>query len=526
MVTREEAAAELLKRKRAEDSLYEFIKQAWYYIEGTDNFVDNWHLKAIAEHLECLFRGDIMRLLINQPPRTGKTNLASVAFPAWVWIHAPETRFLYASYGEGISMDSSVKCRDLIESDWYQSRWSHKFTLNPSQNTKMRFDNDKKGYRIATSVGGATTGFGGDIIFGDDLNATNDISETVLETTGNWFTRALSTRLNSLKKGKMGVVQQRVHEDDISGRILANDNGEWTKLILPMEFEPDRKCTTIPLPSTNGKPWEDPRKKQGELLWPTHIGTKELNLLKASFHHNMYVIAGQLQQRPAPTEGGIIKRAWFKLWPADKPLPEFQYIIQSYDTSFTEDSKNDPNAGQTWGVFPEDGRWCGILLDCWQKHMEYHKLKKKVIDDFNKQYGDPAHGIDLIIIEDKASGILLRRDLQQAGLPVRPFNPGRHDKEQRMHTISYLVQNGLIYIPESTNSDRRGLPVNWAMGFLDEVTMFPHSKFKDQSDAFSQAMTVLKDMKFVANAPEYTEDDEDDYKEPYERTGGHNPYAV
>lgn len=517
----EDVEKELLERRAAARSLHEFVKQAWPQVEGGRPFVDGKHIQAICEHLEAVFRGEIKRLLINMPPRCCKSSILSVMLPAWWWIHKPEEQFLYVSYALNLSMDHSVKCRRVIESPWYQSRFGNIFQLAGDQSTKIRFDNTKLGYRIATSVDGTLTGTGGSCLLFDDPNSASDTSDTMLENAVNWFTQVFSTRLNNPKDGKIIGVQQRIAERDISGHILAHERDDWLHLCLPMEFEPDRRSTTVPLPSTNGKPWTDFRTKAGELLWPEHMDAKAVARLKRALQSE-YAVAGQLQQRPAPAEGGIIKRAWFKLWPASKPFPVFEYVLQSYDTAFTDDTVNDKSAGQTWGIFKEEGRWCGLLLDCWAEHLNYNDLKKKVVEDADSMWSDPPKAVDLIVIEDKASGILLRRDLQQAGLPIKPFNPGAHDKEQRMHVVSYLPANGLLYLPESDKEERKGLVRTWVQPFLDEVCMFPNSRFKDQADCFSQAMIILKDMRMLSNKVEI---EEDEY-ESWDREENYNPYAV
>lgn len=525
MNEREAAAAELLSRKRAAGSLHEFIRQGWSYVEGAREFTDGWHIGAIAEHLEAVKSGQIRRLLINQPPRTMKSLTLTVFFPAWCWIDNPNLQFLYTSYSERLSMRDSVKCRRLIESDWYQSRWGHVYQLTGDQNTKIRFDNTKLGYRIATSVDGTTTGEGGDIVGIDDPLNARGVSEAALESTHEWFTQVLPTRFNDPKTGRAILSMQRLNELDPSGHVLANLKDEYTCLILPMEYEPDRKCYTIPLPSTKGKPWCDPRTEVGELLWPERMGAKEVRQLKKELQSE-YAIAGQLQQRPAPAEGGIIKKAWFKLWPAGRPFPEFEYVIQSYDTAFTEKTTNDPTACSVWGVFKEEGRWNVLLLDCWSDFLEYPQLRKKVVEEFASMYGDPPRNVDMILIEDKGSGIALRRDLQQSGLPVRAYNPGKADKVQRAHMVSHLLEAGLVYVPESDKEERRGMPRSWVMPLLDEVIMFPNAKRDDYTDTLTGCLWILKDMRLIATAPDYTEIDEDDYKEDYEKTGSHNPYAV
>jgi len=267
---------------KAELSLHEFIKQAWHVIEGDKEFIDGWHIQAICEHLEAVANRQIKNLIINIPPRSCKSSLVSIAFPAWVWLHNPNEQFLYASYALSLSLRDSVKCRRLISSPWYQERWGNKYQLLGDQNTKSRFDNTRNGYRIASSAGGSITGEGASMLFCDDPNNSLDgDSEVQRENKIDWWTQVWSTRLNDKKNDCRVVIQQRIHERDITGYILDHDDlNEWTKLILPMEFEEKRKSRTVVLPTTEGQIWEDPRVKEGQLLWPERINEDELKSLK------------------------------------------------------------------------------------------------------------------------------------------------------------------------------------------------------------------------------------------------------
>src|ERR1700719_4714764 len=151
-------------------NLRDFVLQAWPVVDASTPFVPGWRIDAIIDHLEAVTRGQIRNLLINVPPRHMKSLLVSVFWPAWEWIRWPERRWLYSSYGAQLTIRDSVKCRRLIESPWYQERWRDRFALASDQNTKCRFDNDRSGYRLSTSVGGAATGEGGDRIVCDYPN--------------------------------------------------------------------------------------------------------------------------------------------------------------------------------------------------------------------------------------------------------------------------------------------------------------------------------------------------------------------
>lgn len=210
-----------LNRVDHEDSLYEFLRGAWPYIDPSP-WKDGWPIEAVAEHLEAVIDGKIKRLLINLPPRLGKSSVCSVALPAWTWAqehHSPTSgpgvQFLHASYAQSLSLRDSVKCRRLIESPWYQKQWGDRFKLTGDQNTKGRFSNDRGGERLITSVGAGVTGEGGSIGIIDDANAANEaFSEASIHATIEWWDGTISTRLNDPKTGAYIVIQQRLAEDE------------------------------------------------------------------------------------------------------------------------------------------------------------------------------------------------------------------------------------------------------------------------------------------------------------------------
>jgi predicted phage terminase large subunit-like protein len=209
---------------------------------------------------------------------------------------------------------------------------------------------------------------------------------------------------------------------------------------------------------------------------------------------------------------GIIKRSWFKLWKYGQDLPHFMYIIQSYDTAFTEKTNNDPTACTVWGVFENDvGTFCVMLLDSWSEHMQYPELRKKVCDEYQAKYGGeddnplkPGQSPDLVLIEEKGSGITLIQDLGRTNVPVRAYNPGKMDKVQRLHSVSHLACNGRVYIPESGKV--QGEPVTWSTDFISEVCVFPLSLHDDYTDTFSQALAMFRDQNWLSIDPVEVED--------------------
>ena len=225
-----------------------------------------------------------------------------------------------------------------------------------------------------------------------------------------------------------------------------------------------------------------------------------------------------------PEEGGIVKRSWFRLWPAEKPLPQFQYVVQSYDCATSDKTINDPTACVVLGVFRPgpDSPLSAMLIDCWSEHMQYPDLRPKVVEEFGSIYGDEdewgnGKKVDLVLIEDKSAGISLIQDLQRAGLPVRSYNPGRADKTMRLNLVAPLILRGRVYLPESES--RRGQPRGWCDPMISQVCSFPLATHDDYVDALSQALRVLRDMGMIGIDPVQVEDDYD------ERPARVNPYA-
>jgi hypothetical protein len=434
------------ERRSASSSLYEFVKQSWHVVEPGIPFIESWHIKAICEHLEAVSSGDIHRLLINIPPRHSKSTIVSVMWPAWEWLTDPAQKFLCASYSGNLSTRDNLKTRRLLQSNWYQQRWGYMFAFAGDQNAKQRFENDKTGYRLATSVGGTATGEGGSrLILDDPHGAQAAQSEVMRESDLEWFDMVWSTRLNNPKTDAMVTVMQRLHERDISGHIIDDIKG-WEHICIPAEYDGKVRKTKLGA--------YDPRKKKGELICPERFGPAEITTLKQLL--GTYGTAGQLQQDPTPSEGGILKTQHFKLWPSKSGLPPFEYILQSYDCAFTEKTTGDPTACSVWAMFTHKGERNAMLIDAWDEHLSYPDLRAKAIKDWTTEYGgmtkdspySRARRPDRILVEAKASGQSLLQDLRLAKVPAVGYNPGQADKVSRAHQAAPTLELGMLWVPD------------------------------------------------------------------------------
>jgi phage terminase large subunit-like protein len=525
---------ELSARMAADKHLHEYFKQAWPQIEGARQFIDSWHIGAICEHLEAVSLGQIKLLNINVPPRSSKSGSVSVAWPTWHWAKWPSTRFGFASHDEKLAERDAVRARLLIDSQWYQVRYGKIFKINPKIDRQDKYANDKWGERIALGTGSKLTGEGADIWVLDDGNDAQDaMSDSKLQTTRDWLDGVLSTRFNDPKNPRFVNIQQRIHEKDATGHLQEKFGDTMVNLVLPMEFEESRRCVTVKLPSTGDEPWMDPREEEGDPLCEARWGHEEIEHLKRSLRSE-YAIAGQLQQRPAPAEGGMIKRRWFQVWEQSE-APKFEVVLSSWDTATSDKEDAAYSACTTWGVFKDDeGMPAIMLLSMWRARCEYPELReiaKRLAYDYMDDgpvpldRPDPRNAPDIVLIENKSSGAALVPDLMRAGIPgVQPFDPTKYgDKIGRVRVISHLIENGRVYLPGAPPDYVR--PRAWANVFLEQAGLFPRAETRDVVDTMVQALLRLSSSGWVVNTrdprpePDYKsmvrESEKFEYASPY-----------
>jgi len=455
-----------IERELCRRSFAEFIRRAWPHIIP-DKFQHNWHIDAIAEHLEAVARGDIIRLLVNVPPGTSKSTIIGVMYPAWLWGPGgqPWHRYIGASHEQGLAVRDNRLMRELVTSEWYSSLWPT--PLKGDQNEKLYFENDKRGFRQACAVASMTGRRGHTIAWDDPLSPEKGNSETSRETAIRILSETVPTRLNDPEKSAIIIVMQRIHENDPSGYIMSHDLG-YEHLLIPMEFEPERRVTT-------SIGWTDPRTKDGELLdpvrFPPHVVERDKKAMGS------YAWAGQMQQRPVPRGGGLFKRSWFG---TVKALPTGCRFVRGWDLAATEDAEAAATAGCLMALAP-DGRF--IIADMAREQvgpMAVERLMKNTADQDRAKHGQVRGSI--------------------------PQDPGQAGKAQAQHVIRHvLVGHDYHASPETGDKETRALPLAaqaeagnvfllegaWNEAFLSEAEGFPMGKWKDQIDAASRAFTEL-----------------------------------
>ncbi|MEZ2220753.1 phage terminase large subunit [Rhizobium sp. RCC_161_2] len=453
-----------IERRECARSFAGFVKRAWHVLEPAAELKWGWSLDAICEHLEAVHRGDILSLLMNVPPGCMKSLLTGVLFPAWEWGPAkrPDLRYLGTSHKQDLAVRDNMKCRRLIKSDWYQSRWP--VTLTGDQNAKTKFENDATGFREAMAFTSMTGSRGDRIILDDPLSVDDANSDAALLAAELTFTEALPTRLNNEKSAKI-VIMQRLHDRDPSGIILAKGL-DYVHLCLPMEFEPARRCHTV-------IGFSDPRTDEDELLFPERFAREQVDDLKKTM--GSYAVAGQFQQRPAPRSGGMFQRGDFEIVEA---VPAGARRCRAWDFAA---SKETPGKQPDWtvglrmayakGTFYVEtvtrGRWSPSVVE--------QNLKNTASQD----------GGTVTIRMPQDPGAAGKSDAENkvkllAGYPVK-VSTVTGDKATRARPASAQAEAGNVKLI-------RG---DWNTAFLDEVCAFPSAQFDDQVDAFADALNEL-----------------------------------
>lgn len=483
-----------LDKDIAESYLSEFIRRSWSIVEPATRYINNWHIGAICDHLEAILRGDIQDLIINIPPRHMKSLTVSVFFPAFVWIKKDQVynkdkpfnkqrtmswiKFLYTSYADELSTRDSRKTRQLIQSPWYQERWGRDYRFVDDQNQKTRFENNKGGYRMSTTVDGGNTGEGGDIIVADDPNNVKKVeSDTTRNSTNTWWRETMPTRRNNIESsaGFMSariIMQQRSHDRDVTGYCLAEKLG-YDHLVLPARYDPK-------IISYTKIGFEDPRVVERELLWPTRFGKKAQDDLESEM--GSYAVAGQMQQSPHPRGGGLFKVDKFRkvdVFPADFKVVSTVFY---FDKAGTEGGgAYTAGVGMHMFITPQGIKRFGIF-DVVRGQWSF-AARESQISQTMETYGAKVR---YVVEQEPGSGgkeSAERTVLNNAGFNVRAHPVGKSDgnKETRAQPYSASVEIGGVFV----------LVRDWTEAFLAEHESAPVGVTKDQWDSAAGAYNEL-----------------------------------
>jgi predicted phage terminase large subunit-like protein len=450
-------------------SLAHFVKRAWPHIIP-DRLLWNWHMDAICDHLQALATGEITsnRLLINVPPGASKSTLVGVMYSAWLWgpRGQPWHRYIGAAHEQGLAVRDNRMTRELVKSEWYQRLWP--LSLKGDQNEKLYFENEARGFRQACAVASMTGRRGHTIGLDDPLSPEKAHSDKERETALRVLSETIPTRLNDPATSAIIIVMQRLHERDPSGYVLSEGLG-YEHLCIPMEFEPDRRCTT-------SIGWTDPRTEAGELMFPDRFPQSVIDRDKKAL--GSYAWAGQMQQRPSPSGGGLFKSDW---WQYLDVAPALEWRAIYADTAQKTGQQNDYSVFQCWGK-SRNGQ--AVLLDMVRGKFEAPELLERARAFWAKHSATQGQGaLRAFKVEDKSSGTGLIQQLKRQGVPVIGI-PREKDKITRAYDAAPYVESGQVILLRS---------VPHLSDFLSEAEAFPNGAHDDTLDPMMDAVYDMND---------------------------------
>jgi predicted phage terminase large subunit-like protein len=440
-------------------SLAGFVREAWSILLPETPYNHNWHIDLICLHLEAISSGAFLarglenRLLINVPPGTMKSLLVCVFWPAWEWCNRPNLQYIATSYREDFCVRDSNRFRKLVSSDWYQRHWPIGFV----KDGETIIENERGGFRQTVPFSSLTGGRADRLLIDDPHSIDTAESDAERDKATMRFRESATNRLNDPKTSAIVVVMQRLHEKDISGVILALKM-PYVQIMLPMRFEPERRCTT---------PFgEDIRTKEGELLFLDRFPRAVVDRDEAAM--GAYAVAGQDQQRPSPRGGLLFKRTWFKVL---KAAPANLRRVRGWDLAASEDKHSAYTAG--------------VLLGHDQPKRQFYienVVRERVPNPeptiINTASQD-GRDVEIDLPQDPGgAGKIQARALIGALAGYNAFSsPESGDKIARADPVAAQAQAGNIFVIEGP----------WNDAFFEELEKFPTGQYKDQVDALSRA---------------------------------------
>lgn len=525
---------------KAERSLLEYSRQAWSIIRPGDRWVDGWAFGCICEHVQAAYSGQLKKLAIAVPPRHGKSLIVNVFGQTWRWTHDPQTRFIFSSYSDRLAKRDSMACRDILLSQWYRDRWGFRFAFKEDQNRQEQFNNDRGGFRVATTPGGMATGEGADVVVADDITSVEEsFSPAALERAWRFWTQTMTLRFHDPEKITRVVCMQRTRSTDLIGRLISEGFG-YEVLTLPFEAEPNRLYL---LPAKNSEPGSEPgensaepkegdapaakpkhaieptslqlewpelrdTRKDGEVLWPERFtNPTTVQELKRSVQAGQ---AGQLQQRPENDAGTVFKANRFKLFYPTWTAEGLGFILgdgdesrlvyaseclwfQTVDTALKADQANDEFAVCTAAKTP-----CGALLlysvvgvrllvpEQWPAMKQFlagspewnAERREWAIPGRMRPWPKP---LAIQFVEDKNSGTGLLQQARMDGYALHPLEADGN-KVMRAATLATLYENGSVY---------HNAEGEWRAEYEEQTTAFPAAAHDDRTDAACYAAIVF-----------------------------------
>jgi predicted phage terminase large subunit-like protein len=506
--TSEEAVVirEYLRRKALQakgQSFLDFVQA----VAPETFIIEEVHI-AIAERLDKIITGQIDRLMLFIAPRTGKSQLASVYFPAYYMGHFPTRQIMQVGHSATMSEGFGREARNLLATPEYREIFPSTELSKDSRSVSAWATT--KGGKYSTA--GVDTGIAGKGfalgVLDDLLNEKTAISPTAKAGVRDWYGPGFySRKMPRDPKTNVGSaiinVQTRWATDDLAGHLLAQEAinphaDKWEVLSIPAVVDEASAAmlTRISHDPKYAKYLPDTCRtfKVGDSFAPRRFPLEDLMRTK---HGSMMTPRGWSAlylQNPVAEEGGLLRSEYWKPWP-EGTIPEIDYVLQSYDVAAETAKHNDFTARTTWGIFKRksDGKMCMFLLEHLERRMDFPELLANALDSYRE------YKPDRVIVEKASSGIPLYQEMRKRGIPVSPIKP-TGTKYSRADAATIPLSQGVVYYPKGKR---------WAMNVVDTCAAFPAGEHDDTVDSVTMALNYARRM-FMLEAPDDEESDDDD----------------
>lgn len=440
-----------------QENFLPFVRKMW------PQFVAGKHHEKLAQAFEAIARGELKRVCISLPPRFTKSEFASYLFPAWFLGKFPNKMIMQASHKADLAVGFGRKLRNLVDTELYNEIFPD-LSLRADSKAAGRWNTKQGGSYYAAGVGAGLAGFGADLCIIDDPHDEQEAMHgahdpAIFAKAFDWYQTGPRQRLQP--GAAILVIHTRWSKQDLIGRL--------TQAMI--EKEGADKWHIIEIPALD---------ENGISAWPEYWPTDELLATKANIPPVRW--NAQYMQNPTGEEGALVKREWWKRFPANR-MPEMEFVIQSWDTAHRKTQRSDYSVCTTWGVFKdEDGKTNVGLMHVWRDRVEFPELKAKALELYNRYTPDAC------IIEGKAAGDALIQELRHMGVPVSSYTPSRgEDKIVRVNAVTDFFASGIVWAPSTQEADE----------LIEEFADFPYGHHDDMVDASTLALLRFRQGNFL-----------------------------
>lgn len=469
-----------------------FVRKVFAEVSPQSSYQDNWHIDVICAELEGMIRGENTRLIINVPPRYMKSIICSVALPAFILGHFPQETVVCVSYAEELAKKLAADCRRVMDSAWYRQAFPNA-RLAANRREIMDFETTRGGGRYSSTVGGTLTGRGGNwIIIDDPIKPSDANSDLIRNKVNDWYGSTLYSRLNDKKNGKILLIMQRTHEQDLTGYLVESDAG-FKHIVMPLIAVKEEHRVWERRVDGVGRRFHYNR-AAGEPLHPAREGLAEIEKVKQTM--GRIAFACQCQQDPLALGGNIVKWHWFKRYHWEdlkKSVYSGEFsILQmmfSWDLAIKRGKENDYSVCIC--ALRTDKGWYILDVKRWKLELpELVKTGYAYMEEKRTLFKRLRYGLSFkVLVEEAGCGIGFLQEMQRrynrsSIIPIKPID----DKETRLENVTPSLEAGRCFLPEEE-------PI-WGADFKHEVLGFPHTKHDDQVDALSQLLSYWKPKMF------------------------------